>query len=333
MAKNALGKGLNALLAENPAASEELSISLGGGLHNVNVTPAVKPSNIPDCIEVDDLGGLWVDPSRLQPNPNQPRKEFKQKDLDELCDSIKEKGILQPIIIQQIKPNNPDEKIDPKDVAFYIIAGERRTRAAKMAGLTKVPVQLREFDEQQKLEMALIENIQRADLNPIEEAMAYYNLVQMSDLTQDEVAKKVGKNRATVANSIRLLKLPEDIQNAIANGQISSGHARALLSVKTDADMRIMFGKIIGSGLSVRESEALAEQYNNGGRATTAKKKSKTSKKDPDVAIFEQELKNLFGVSGINFKGTIEKGSIEIAFNSKNDFDRIYEVLLGDKDK
>lgn len=320
MAKNALGKGLGALLSETPAAKEEVAVSLGGGIHNVVVE---KPKNIPACIEVDDFGGLWVDPALLKPNPKQPRTEFKQKDLDELCESIKEKGILEPIII---------EKVEDSENSFYIIAGERRTRAAKMAGLAKVPVQLRKFDEQQKLEMALIENIQRSDLNPIEEATAYYNLIQMGDLSQDEVAKKVGKNRSTVANSIRLLKLPEDIKSALINGQITSGHARALLMVKTDADMRVMFGKIVAGGLSVREAESMADQYNNGGRAGTDKKKSKkASKKDPDVALFEQELKNLFGVRDINFKGTIDKGTIEIGFSSKNDFDRIYEVLLGDK--
>ncbi|MCR4734128.1 MAG: ParB/RepB/Spo0J family partition protein [Treponema sp.] len=316
--KNALGKGLGALLSDNPAASEEVAVSTGG-LHTIKIQ---KNSKIPDCIEVDDNGGLWINPSLLKPNPKQPRTEFNQKLLDELCESIKENGILQPIIIEQVE-GSKDE--------FYIIAGERRTRAARMAGLEKVPVQLRKFDEQQKLEMALIENIQRSDLNPIEEATAYYNLIQMSDLTQDEVAKRVGKNRSTVANAIRLLKLPEDIQHALANGQISSGHARALLMIKNDADMHIMFGKIIGSGLSVRESEALAENLNNGSRAASSKKKKTVSKKDPDIAIFEQELRNLFGVKDINFKGDVNKGSLEIGFSSKNDFDRIYEVLLGQK--
>lgn len=318
MAKNGLGKGLGALLSENQAAKEEVDLSVAGGIHNLKVKTTSKSDNIPDVIEVDENGGLWLDPALLKPNPKQPRTEFKQKELEELCDSIKENGILQPIVIEQAGEKE-----------FYIIAGERRTRASKMAGLTKVPVVLRKFDEQQKLEMALIENIQRSDLNPIEEATAYYNLVQMGDLTQDEVAKKVGKNRSTVANAIRLLKLPEDIQKALINGQLSSGHARALLSVKTDSDMRVLFGKIIGSGLSVREAESMAEQYNNGGRATLKKKSKGVNKKDPDIALFEQKLKNLFGVRDVNFKGTIDKGSIEIGFSSKNDFDRIYDVLIG----
>lgn len=312
MAKSTgLGKGLGALLNENKAASQEVAISTGA----VQSPIIKKNSNLPSCIEIDDNGGLWIDPNLLKPNPKQPRIEFDQKKLEELADSIKENGILQPIIIEQISSNE-----------FYIIAGERRTRASKMAGLKKVPVQIRKFDEQQKLEMALIENIQRADLNPIEEATAYYNLIQMGDLSQDEVAKKVGKNRSTVANSIRLLKLPEDIKRALANGEISSGHARALLMVKNDADMHVMYGKIIGSGMSVREAETMAEQLNNGGRAAK-KTAKKTTRKDPDIAIFEQNLKNVFGVRDINFKGTTDKGTIEIGFTSKKDFDRICKIL------
>lgn len=312
MAKSTgLGKGLGALLNENKAASQEVAISTGA----VQSPIIKKNSNLPSCIEIDDNGGLWIDPNLLKPNPKQPRIEFDQKKLEELAASIKENGILQPIIIEQISSTE-----------FYIIAGERRTRASKMAGLKKVPVQIRKFDEQQKLEMALIENIQRADLNPIEEATAYYNLIQMGDLSQDEVAKKVGKNRSTVANSIRLLKLPEDIKRALANGEISSGHARALLMVKNDADMHVMYGKIIGSGMSVREAETMAEQLNNGGRAAK-KTAKKTTRKDPDIAIFEQNLKNVFGVRDINFKGTTDKGTIEIGFTSKKDFDRICKIL------
>lgn len=314
--KNALGKGLDALITENAVSETSLSAA------HAEVSPvAEKKSNLPSAITTEEDGSLWIDPNLLKPNPKQPRIEFNQKQLEELCESIKVNGILQPIII---------EEADGGD--FYIIAGERRTRAAKMAGLEKVPVQLRKFDEQKKLEMALIENIQRADLNPIEEAMAYYNLIQMGDLNQEEVAKRVGKARATVANAIRLLKLPEDIQRSLVNGQITSGHARALLMVKNDADMRVMFGKIVGSGLSVREAEALADQYNNGGRASAKKiDDKKKPKKDADVLNFEQELRNIFGTRDVSLKGDINKGSIVIGFDNKKDFERIYEVLLGRK--
>ncbi|MCQ2591766.1 MAG: ParB/RepB/Spo0J family partition protein [Treponema sp.] len=321
MARGGLGKGLGALLSENPAASEEVAVSTGG-LHTITIK---RNNKVPACIEIDENGGLWVDVDLLKPNPKQPRIEFDQKKLEELAESIKENGILQPIIIEEVEKASDS---DGSSTEFYIIAGERRTRASKMAGLKKVPVQLRKFDEQQKLEMALIENIQRAELNPIEEATAYYNLIQMGELSQDEVAKKVGKNRSTVANAIRLLKLPEDIQQALVTGQISAGHARALLMVKNDADMRILFGKIISTGCSVHEAEALAEAYNAGVRAVSKKKKKDSEKKDPDVALFEQELKNLFGVRDVALKGNTSKGAIEISFTSKEDFDRIYELLL-----
>lgn len=319
MAKSTgLGKGLGALLKENSEASAEVAVSvaaMSGGNAEKSAAPT-RSSKIPACIEVDETGGLWIDPALLVPNPKQPRQVFNEKQLNELCDSIRENGILQPIVIEQASEKE-----------FYIIAGERRTRAARMAGLKKVPVHLSKFDEIKKLELALVENIQRADLNPIEEATAYYNLVQMSDLTQDEVAKRVGKNRSTVANAIRLLKLPEDIQQALANQTISSGHARALLMVKNDADMRVMFGKIVGNGLSVREAEAMAEQLNNGGRAAAAPKKAKQNKKDPDVALFEQELRNKFGVKGVKMDGTMDKGSITIEFGNKADFERVCAVL------
>lgn len=312
MAKNALGKGLGALLHENTTFSESKKLqSLSENSPNANL-------KLPENITVEEDGSLWVDPALLIPNPKQPRLEFDQKKLDELCDSIKVNGILQPIIIEDSGNGN-----------FYIIAGERRTRAAKMAGLKKVPVQLRKFDEQQKLEMALIENIQRADLNPIEEATAYYNLIQMGDLSQDEVAKRVGKARATVANSIRLLRLPEDIKKALSNGQISSGHARALLMVKTDSELHILFGKIVGQGMSVREAEEEAKKLNEGSRAASNKKQKKEQpQKDADVLNFEQELKNIFGTKSINLKGDINKGSIVIGFDTRKDFDRIYDVLM-----
>lgn len=312
MAKNALGKGLGALLHENTTFSESKK------LQSLSENSSKGSVNLPENITMEDDGSLWVDPALLVPNPKQPRLEFDQKKLDELCDSIKVNGILQPIIIEDSGNGN-----------FYIIAGERRTRAAKMAGLTKVPVQLRKFDEQQKLEMALIENIQRADLNPIEEATAYYNLIQMGDLSQDEVAKRVGKARATVANSIRLLRLPEDIKKALSNGQISSGHARALLMVKTDSELHILFGKIVGQGMSVREAEEEAKKLNEGSRAASNKKpKKEQPQKDADVLNFEQELKNIFGTKSINLKGDINKGSIVIGFDTRKDFDRIYDVLM-----
>ncbi|HAH61521.1 MAG TPA: chromosome partitioning protein ParB [Treponema sp.] len=309
-----LGRGLDALMGTSQAA--EIS-----QIEHAEPSPGTQPvtsAKLPEGIEVDADGGLWVDPAFLRPNPKQPRTEFDAQALDELADSIRENGVVQPIIIEPAGEKN-----------FYIIAGERRTRAAKMAGLSKVPVQLRRYNDQKKLEIALIENIQRSDLNPIEEATAYYNLMQMGDLSQDEVAQRVGKKRSTVANAMRLLKLPEDMQKSLISGQLSAGHARALLSVVNPADQRVLFGRIIGGGLSVRQTEELAGSLNNGGRAGDSKKKQKKAvKKDPDILAIEQKFLEKLGTRCL-LNGTLEKGSIEIDYFSRADLDRLYNLITG----
>ncbi|MBO4546502.1 MAG: ParB/RepB/Spo0J family partition protein [Treponema sp.] len=276
-----------------------------------------KNANLPDSIETDDNGTLWIDPDLLKPNPHQPRQIFDESQLKELSDSIAEHGIVQPIVIE-----------DAGDGTFYIIAGERRTRAAKLAGLKKVPVQLRKFNDEKKLEVALIENIQRADLNPIEEAQAYYNLMKIGGLNQDEVAQKVGKGRPTVANALRLLKLPEDMQNSLIVGQITSGHARALLSVVNPADQRVLFGKIIGSNLSVRQAEAQAAAFNDGGRATKKDgKKDGARVRDPDIISIEQKFMETLGTK-VSLNGSLEKGQLVIDYFSRADLDRLYQAII-----
>ena len=258
-----------------------------------------------------------MNPDRLVPNPSQPRKEFDAKNIEELCESIKENGIIQPILVEKAEEGSD----------FYIIAGERRTRAARLAGLKKVPVRLSRYDKIKKLEVALIENIQRVDLNPIDEANAYYNLMQMGDLTQEEVARRVGKNRSTVANALRLMKLPEDIQKSLIDGQISSGHARALLMCENLADQRVLFGKIVGSGLSVRNAEDMARELNGGSRAVSKKTAKKAPDRDPDIVSIEQKFIEVFGTK-VNLKGTLEKGSVVIDYYSKDDLDRLYNVIV-----
>ena len=300
-----MGRGLDALMGANSVVSDNFKQVLSP--QETNIT---KTSALPKGVEVDENGGLWINPSLLKPNPQQPRTEFDSKALEELADSIKENGIVQPIIVEPAD-----------DESFYIIAGERRTRAAKIVGLSKVPVQIRKFDDQKKLEVALIENIQRADLNPIEEALAYYNIMQMGDLSQEEVSKRVGKKRSTVANSLRLLKLPQDMQKSLIDGQISAGHARAILSVVNIAEQRILFGKIVGTGLSVRQAEEMASDYNNGGRAVTKKPTKKAVKRDPDIVEIEQKFIEVFGTK------VVLKGSIQIDYFSKADLDRLYNVI------
>ena len=312
--KGGLGRGLDALMAEsrtfeNEHEKTEQSASSG------------QQTMLPKGIDMDANGGLWVDPSSLKPNPQQPRRQFSEESLGELADSIREHGIVQPVLIE-----------DAGDGSFYIIAGERRTRAARMVGLNKIPVQLRRYNDEHKLEVALIENIQRADLNPVEEAKAYYHLMELGGLNQDEVSKRVGKKRSTVANALRLLKLPEDMQNALVNGEITAGHARALLSVTNSSDQRVLFGRIIGSKISVREAEQLASIYNEGPKTSAGKnKKNKPLEtRDPDLVALEQKFIEALGTK-VSFKGDMSRGSLSIEYFSREDLDRLYNLIVEKK--
>lgn len=274
--------------------------------------------NLPTGISSDENGTLWVDPALLKPNPRQPRTYFDDEKLAELTESVRNEGILSPVIIE-----------DANDGTFFIIAGERRTRAAKAAGLKKIPVQLRKYSEQRKLEVALIENIQRTDLNALEEAQAYYDLMELGNLTQDQVAERVGKNRSTVANCLRLLKLPEDIQKALVTDSISSGHARAILSLENDSDKRILFGKIIGQGLSVRQSENIAKEMKSGISSVAKTDLKPEPKKDPNLAALEQKLIERLGTK-VQLKGGFSKGTISINYFSSEDLDRIFNLIVLD---
>ncbi|MCR4627421.1 MAG: ParB/RepB/Spo0J family partition protein [Treponema sp.] len=309
-----LGKGLDALMGQ---AVEEYSASQTENSQSTEKEGKTLSFNVPEGISIDESGKMWVDPALLKPNPQQPRQEFSAEDLQELADSIKENGILQPPLIE-----------DAGDGTFYIIAGERRTRAAKLAGLTKIPVQLGKFNEVKKLEVALIENIQRENLNPIDEARAYFKLMELGELSQDEVAKRVGKNRSTVANSLRLLKLPEDIQAALISGQISAGHARAILSVVDSTEQRILFGKIVGNGLSVRDAEQLAGEMNNKEKKPAKKVAApKTENKDPNLLELEQKFVEVLGTK-VQIKGDLTRGSIQIEYFSSDDLDRLYSIFI-----
>ena len=304
--KFGLGNGLDSLLGSSAKEDEPAKTE--------NSFQSVK-TNLPAGIEQDEFGKLWINPELLRPNPYQPRQEFDPEQLKELSDSIKENGVIQPVTIE-----------DAKDGTFYIIAGERRTRASRLAGLEKVPVQLSAFSDQKKLEVALIENIQRADVNPVEEARAYYKLMELGGLKQEEVAQKVGKNRATVANAIRLLKLPEDIQNALVSGQITAGHARALLMVKDKMNMHILFGKIVGQGLSVHQTEVMASEINNPQPKIKKNDGAKSLTRDPDLIDVETQLIEKLGTK-VQIKGSYEKGSIEISYFSKDDFNRLFDFI------
>ncbi|MDR2747924.1 MAG: ParB/RepB/Spo0J family partition protein [Treponema sp.] len=261
---------------------------------------------------------------RLRPNPEQPRKHFGENELKELADSIREHGIIEPIIAEEAG-----------DGTYTIIAGERRYRAALLAGLREAPVLVRSYPPEARLEIALIENIQRTDLNPIEEAQAYKKLMELSDLSQDSVAAKVGKNRSTVANAMRLLRLPEEIQQTLINGEISPGHARAILQTVKSEDRETLFREIREGGLSVREAERRAGELNGetpaGGGDPGAAPKTRTGeegRRPPELTGMEEKFIEKFGTK-VSIQGTLSKGSIRIDYYSMDDLDRLYNIILG----
>ena len=313
--KTSAAEKSNAASENDKAAAQAVNKAIEKGNIPQNVVNGTK--KLPEGLTVDENGQLWLEVSRLVPNPFQPRREFDEDALQELAESIKEHGILQPITVEAAENG-----------VFYIIMGERRTRAAKLAGLTEVPVHLGKYSDQKKLEIALIENIQREDLNPVEEAEAYYKLMEISGLSQEQVSARVGKNRSTVANAIRLLKLPEDMRNALAQGKITSGHARALLAVKDSADMRILYAKIIGNDMTVRDAEEMAKTLNEGAGKVAQKKKPKQENKDPNIRALEQQFIEKLGTK-VEIKGTMEKGSLEVSFFSKDDLNRLFYLICG----
>ena len=222
-----------------------------------------------------------LDISLIKPNPNQPRKTFDPDALMELRDSILSQGIIQPLLVEEIADN-----------VFVIVAGERRYRAAKLAGLKTVPCIIRSFSDLQRMEVSLIENIQRENLNPVEEARAFSYLLTQSGIKQEELAKKVGKSRPAISNSLRILNLPERMLDALEKGYFTSGHARALLSVENPADQEILFNRIIDNDLSVRQAEALANELNSGKRAVKTvlqdNQKTTQSAKSPEILYLEE---------------------------------------------
>jgi len=266
--------------------------------------------------ENNETNETEINIDQIETNPEQPRKHFDEEKLEELVESIRSKGILQPILF------------DKSETGYCIVAGERRYRAAKLAGLKSVPGLVRSFTHEEKLEIALIENIQREDLSPVEEALAYKNLINELEINQEEAAKRVGKKRSTVANSLRLLKLPENMLESLDKGEITSGHARALLSIVNPSDQKILFSRIKDQSLSVREAEKMSGDLNNGSRASSSSsgKKNIIKKQIPELQSIQQKFIDFFGTK-VQMKGSLNKGKIEINYYSPDDLDRIYEIL------
>jgi len=260
-----------------------------------------------------------IDVSRIKPNPEQPRKNFDTDSLSELAASIQSQGILQPLIVEEIA-----------EQMYVIVAGERRFRAAKLAGLSTVPCLVRNFTALQRIEVALIENIQREGLNPVEEARAYQYLLSTQGIKQDELAIRIGKSRPSVTNTLRLLNLPPAMLSALEESNISSGHARALLSVENPADREVLFQRILKNKLSVRQAEELASALNRGIRAVknSAATEKEQGKKSREVVMIEERFLSASGCRVI-LKGKLTRGRIQIPFESSDELDRIFRFFSG----
>lgn len=308
--RNGLGKGLDSLIPDKNVKPEaEAKVSVEKSLKNKN--PKTEKTDSENTHE-NPTGELMLNINEVEPNRGQPRKEFDEDALLELADSVRQYGILQPLIVQ-------------KNKGYYeIIAGERRWRAAKLAGLKEVPVIIKEYTSQQVVEISLIENIQRENLNPIEEAMAFKRLLDEFNLKQDEVAERVSKSRTAVTNSMRLLKLDDKVQQMIIDDMISTGHARALLAIDNKEQQYSIATKIFDEKLSVRETEKLVKSLKN------PKKKVEKEKIEHVFAYNDliDKMKNVMGTKvNINAKAN-GKGKIEIEYYSEEELERIYDLIM-----
>jgi ParB family chromosome partitioning protein len=293
----ALGKGLSALI---PDAGDALA------------TPRAS---------------LEVDIDQLEPNQYQPRVHIDDARLEDLARSIQANGVIQPIVVRKLEGS-----MAARD-RYQIIAGERRWRAAQRAQLTTVPIVVKDVadaDHQRQLEMALIENIQREDLNPLDAAGAYQRLVEEFQLTHDDIAAQVGKDRATVANYLRLLKLPEDVRANVASGALSMGHARAIVALASEADQRRLARDVVARGLSVRETEALVKHESDGNRTGSALGPPNKAKKDVHTRAAEDRMRFALGTK-VRIVRRGQGGVVQIEFGSENELNRIYEMLTSNR--
>ena len=285
-------------------SSERKRQALGKGLGAL--IPAVKESSVDG-----ELANVPLD--EVFPNPGQPRRRFEEGALEELAASIREQGVLQPLLVRRVPGG------------YELVAGERRLRASRMAGLEQVPVMVRGIEDERRLELALIENIQREDLNPVEEAQAYRELQSINGYTQEEVARRVGKDRATVANAMRLLSLPEFVRTALIEGAVSAGHARAMLPLKEEKTIREMLGKILKRGLSVREVElAVSRAVAGKGKDAGTKSSGKVSAETKDL---EKRITRALGAKTRIHEGA-RGGKVEIRYATLDELNDIAEKLL-----
>ena len=302
--KGGLGKGLDSLIS--PSSSAKSSANSGKKEPEVKVVEKIVEKVVEKPAEVRLKIG------ELEPNREQPRKNFDEDGLIELADSIRQFGILQPILVKK------------KQDYYEIIAGERRWRAAKLAGLKEVPVIIKEFSDQEAVEISLIENIQRESLNPIEEAIAFKRLMDEFHLHQDEIVERVSKSRTAVTNSMRLLKLDDRVQQMVIDEMITTGHARALLAIEDKEQQYFFATKVFDEKLSVRETERLVKEVLN---PKVRKKKETDSAQDAIYQSLEEKIKGIVGTKVSIRRGSKQKGKIEIEYYSQDELERLVELF------
>ncbi len=286
-------------------------LNLSRGINSMIPTDDDEKQSVAGASSIND-----VKISEIEANPDQPRRVFDEEALNELADSIKQIGVVQPITLRKLA-----------DGKYQIVAGERRYRASQIAGLESIPAYIREVNESQQMEMALIENIQREDLNAIEEALAYQNLMDKCDYTQDQLSERVGKKRATVANYLRLLRLPAEIQMAVKDKKIDMGHARALMAIEDPVAQLSVYNQIISEGLSVRKVEELAKNIKEGKSASPEKKEPQKKDLPEDYAALKEKLNGLFNTPVSMTCDKKGKGKITIQFNSDDDLLKIMNIF------
>lgn len=305
-----LGRGLEALLARTPTKQDTATNKPISGQTPGLVTDATAPES--------PLRSLSV--AQIRPNPLQPRKEFKPEELADLEASLRVSGLLQPITVRPA----------PRGGGYELIAGERRLRAAQRLGWTEIPAIVKEVDDRLLLSLAMVENLQRSDLNPIEEAEGYEQLIQDFALTQQEVADIVGKDRSTVANTLRLLALPATVRRLVWDGQLTVGHARALLGVGDDARIADLAREVVAQGLSVREVERrVRESARTRTRPATASTPPASDLRSAEVRSLEDQLRKQLGTDVRIVQSGKERGELRVPFYSADDFERLLELLLG----
>ncbi|WP_206460157.1 ParB/RepB/Spo0J family partition protein [Anaerovorax sp. IOR16] len=286
---------------------------LGRGLESLFSGVEINTEDLKKGEAFDKGDGIvYIDVNDMKPNVNQPRKSFNDEKIEELAKSIEIHGIIQPIMVRDSRNG------------YEIVAGERRWRAARKAGLKKVPCLIRELDEQQNMLVAIVENMQREDLNPIEEALALEEMIKTHGLTQEEVSKSVGKSRPYITNALRLLKLPEKVRSYVVEGALSSGHARAIAGMKEESLQIQAADKAVSEGWSVREMERFTgeDAVKTGKRA-----KPRPREKKREIKDIENQLKDILGTK-VTIDYGIKKGKIEIEYYSRDELERLYELLL-----